>query len=179
MDYHRTSLDEALPEGQNLREGSAVAGLPVTRRAAQPPVGHGRGGVQFRQRAHPDRHQHRDRRQGGSGQTGPDRAAGPGPPAPGGRPRGGQDPPREDSCPHHRLFGEPHPVHPRSAPLRCHGRVHLQPGVPVLRVPARGGVREYRHRRRNQPRLGQDAVGPAGMHGRTPGHRGRQVLQTR
>ena len=38
MDYHRISLDEALPEGQGRREDSAVAGLPATRRPAQPPA---------------------------------------------------------------------------------------------------------------------------------------------
>ena len=38
MDYHRISLDESLPEGQDRREDSAVAGLPLTRRPAQPPA---------------------------------------------------------------------------------------------------------------------------------------------
>ncbi|MDN4644760.1 AAA family ATPase [Arthrobacter sp. PsM3] len=38
MDYHRISLDEALPEGQGRREDSAAAGLPAARRPAQPPA---------------------------------------------------------------------------------------------------------------------------------------------
>ncbi|MGP4032541.1 AAA family ATPase [Pseudarthrobacter sp. 1C304] len=38
MDYQRTSLDEALPEGQGLRDGSAASGRPGTPRPAQPPA---------------------------------------------------------------------------------------------------------------------------------------------
>ena len=56
--------------------------------------------------------------------------------------------------------------------------IYNQASRPV-RVPARGRLRQHRHRRRNQPRLGQDAVRPAGMHGGAPGHGGRQVLQAR
>lgn len=38
MDYQRTSLDEALPEGQGLRDGSAATGRPGTPRRGQPPA---------------------------------------------------------------------------------------------------------------------------------------------
>ena len=38
MDYHRISLDEALPEGQGIEEDAAVTGRPGARRPAQLPV---------------------------------------------------------------------------------------------------------------------------------------------
>ena len=49
--------------------------------------------------------------------------------------------------------------------------------TPRLRVPARRGVRQHRARRRDQPRLAQDAVGPARVHGGAPGHRRRHDLR--
>ena len=43
----------------------------------------------------------------------------------------------------------------------------------ALRVPARTGVRQHRARRRDQPRVAEDPVGPAGVHAGAPGHRRR------
>ena len=54
--------------------------------------------------------------------------------------------------------------------------IYNQAPAPV-RVPARRGVRQHRDRRRDQPRLRQDPVRPAGMHGGAPGHGGRHILQ--
>ena len=175
MDYHRTTVHEVLPDGHGFQGGRCARDTQLNGHTG--PARHGRRRLPRGQRAHPDGHQHGDRRQGGSREAGADGAAGPGPPAAGGRPRRRQDPAGQDPGPHHRLFGQPDPVHPGPAALRCHRRLHLQPVVPALRVPARRGVRQHRDRRRNQPRLRQDAVGPAGVHGGAPGHGGRQVLQ--
>ena len=71
----------------------------------------------------------------------------------------------------------PHPVHPRPPPLRRHGRVGVEPGQRRLRVPARRGVRQRRARRRDQPRVTEDAIGAARGDGRAAGH-GRRATHT-
>ena len=71
-----------------------------------------------------------------------------------------------------------HPVHARPAALRRHRRDDLQPGQPAVRVPRRAGLRQHRHRRRDQPRLAEDPVGAAGGDGGAPRH-GRRRTGTR
>ena len=70
----------------------------------------------------------------------------------------------------------PHPVHARPAALRRHRRVGLGPRPQRLRVPARRRVRQRRARRRDQPRVAEDAVGAARGDGGAPGHRRRADL---
>ena len=96
-----------------------------------------------------------------------------GPPAGRGRARRRQDVAGQGARPVHRLHGQPHAVHPGPAAQRRHRRLDLQPADQRLRVPARPGVRQHRGRRRDQPRLPEDAVGAAGVHGGAPGHRRR------
>ena len=67
----------------------------------------------------------------------------------------------------------PHPVHARPAPLRRHRRHRVPPARRALRVPSRTGVRQRRARRRDQPGLAQNPVGPSRGHGRAAGHRRR------
>ena len=88
-----------------------------------------------------------------------------------GRTGRGQDDARQGHRPVDRLLVPPDPVHPRPAAHRRHRRERLQPGATRLRVQARGDLRQHRARRRDQPRLAQDPVGPAGVHGGTTGHR--------
>ena len=64
-------------------------------------------------------------------------------------------------------------VHVRPAPGRRRRHQRLRPARAALRVPPRAGVRERRARRRDQPRLAEDAVGPARVHAGAPRHRRR------
>ena len=59
------------------------------------------------------------------------------------------------------------------------GRDGLEPQRRPLRVPPRPGVRPDRARRRDQPGLAEDPVGPARGHGRGPGHGGQRHLPAR
>ena len=68
---------------------------------------------------------------------------------------------------------------PGPAALRRHRRLGLQPGHPRVRVPARRRLRQHRGRRRDQPRLAQDPVGAARVHGGAPGHRRRHDVPAR
>ena len=58
-------------------------------------------------------------------------------------------------------------------PVRRRRHERLQPARVALRVPPRPGVRERRARRRDQPRVAEDAVGPARVHAGAPRHRRR------
>ena len=71
------------------------------------------------------------------------------------------------------------PVHARPAPLRRHRRQRLQPARERVRVPARPGLRERPPRRRDQPRLAEDAGGPARGDAGEPGHDRRRDLPAR
>ena len=59
---------------------------------------------------------------------------------------------------------------PDLLPADITGVSRLQPGRPRVRVQAGPGVREHRHRRRDQPRQPEDPVRPAREHGGAPGH---------
>ncbi len=95
------------------------------------------------------------------------------PPPDRGRPRRRQDVARQGDRPLDRRLVAPHPVHPRPAAVRRHRRVGLGPRPQRLRVPSRRRVRERRARRRDQPRVAEDAVGAARVDGGTSGHRRR------
>ncbi len=82
-----------------------------------------------------------------------------------------QDHAQQVARPQHRVHGAAHPVHARPAALGRDRRVDLQPEHPRVRVPARRRLRQHRGRRRDQPRLAQDPVRAAGVHGGAPGHR--------
>ncbi|CAA9519928.1 MAG: FIG022979: MoxR-like ATPases, partial [uncultured Solirubrobacterales bacterium] len=84
-----------------------------------------------------------------------------------------QDRPGARLCALDRRGVRAHPGHRRPAARRRRGHEHLQPARGALRVPARTGVRQHRPRRRDQPRLAQDAVGPARVHAGAPRHRRR------
>ena len=129
----------------------------------------------------PHRRQHRPghRRQARHGPHRRRRPARRGSPADRGRPRRRQDQVRQGARPLDRLLGAARPVHPGPAAERRHRRERLQRRGPRLRVQARPGVREHRGRRRDQPRLAEDAVGAARVHGRTSGHRRRRHLRPR
>ena len=66
---------------------------------------------------------------------------------------------------------ESHPVHARPPALRRPRRLGLEPGHQRVRVPTRRRLRARRARRRDQPRVAEDAVGPARGDGGAPGHR--------
>ena len=66
-------------------------------------------------------------------------------------------------------------VHRGPAPGRHRRRQHLQPARAALRVPARPDLRQHRARRRDQPRVAEDPVGPARVHAGAPRH-GRRAL---
>ena len=68
---------------------------------------------------------------------------------------------------------------PGPAAVRRHRRLGLQPEHPRVRVPARRRVRQHRGRRRDQPRLAQDPVRAARVHGGAPGHRRQHDLRAR
>ena len=70
-------------------------------------------------------------------------------------------------------------AHPDLLPADITGSVRVRPGRRALRVPARPGVHRAAAGRRDQPDRPQDAVGPAGGDGRTPGHGGGQQLRAR
>ena len=72
-----------------------------------------------------------------------------------------------------------HPVHPRPAAERRHRRDDLRPGHQGVRVPPGPDLRDDRARRRDQPRLAQDAVGAARGHGGGQGHRRRRAPRGR
>ena len=137
--------------------------------------GHARAG----HRPHPDQHRDGHRGQARGRQARAGGAARRGPPAHRGRPRRRQDDAQQGARPLHRLHGPAHPVHARPAALRRHRRLGLQPGHPAVRVPAGRHLREHRGRRRDQPRLPQDPVGAARVHGGAPGHRRRDDVPPR
>ena len=72
-----------------------------------------------------------------------------------------------------------HPVHAGPAAVRRHGRQRLQPAGERVRVPARACVREHAARRRDQPRLAEDAGGAARVHAGEPGHDRRDDVRAR
>ena len=150
---------------------AAVGGAGARRRRAR----RARGGRQ----AHPERGRAGDRGQAGRHQARARGAAGRGAPPDRGRPRCRQDDAEQGPGQGDRLLGAPDPVHARPPALRRHRRLHLQPGDARLRVPARRGVRQHRGRRRDQPRLPQDAVGDARVHGGAAGHRRRDHVPPR
>ena len=104
------------------------------------------------------------------------RAAGRGPPADRGRARRRQDHAGQGAGQVHRLHGAAHPVHPGPAALGHHRGVDLRPAAQGVRVQARRDLRQHRGRRRDQPRLAQDPVGAAGVHGGAAGDRRRHHL---
>ncbi len=69
------------------------------------------------------------------------------------------------------------PVHGRPAAGRHRRRQRLQPARGALRVPPRADLRQRRARRRDQPRLAEDAVGPARVHAGAPRHRRRRLAR--
>ena len=68
-------------------------------------------------------------------------------------------------------------VHARPAALGHHGRLGVGPSARRLRVPAGRRVRQRRARRRDQPRVAEDAVGAPRVDGGTPGQRRRADVQ--
>ena len=92
------------------------------------------------------------------------RAAGRGPRARRGLPGRRQDRARPRARALDRLPVRAHPVHLGPAAGRRRRHQRLRPARAALRVPSRAGVRERRARRRDQPRLAEDAVGPARVH---------------
>ena len=123
-----------------------------------------------------DQHGHRvgDRGQARRRPDRGDRAARRGSPADRGRARRRQDHAGQGAGPGDRLLGAPDPVHPGPAAQRHHRRQRLPPGDPRLRVQAGRDLRQRRRRRRDQPRLAQDPVRAARVHGGAPGHRRRR-----
>ena len=71
------------------------------------------------------------------------------------------------------------PVHARPAAVRRHRRQRLQPAHERVRVPAGPGVRERPARRRDQPRLAEDAVGAARGDAGEPGDDRRRDVRAR
>ena len=157
----RTNRAQRLPHG-------------ATRRAQPDRAGSGRGRPHGRRRIAANieqviegKHDDRPPRRG--------RAARRGPPADRGRARRRQDHVRQGAGPLDRLLGAAHPVHARPAAQRRHRRrASTTPSDARLRVQARPGVRQHRRRRRDQPRLAQDPVRAARVHGGAPGHRRRR-----
>ncbi len=86
----------------------------------------------------------------------------------------GQDQPRQGARRDRPGYELAHPVHARPAALRRDRRHDLRPAVAPLRVPQGSDLRLDRACRRDQPRLAEDAVRPAGGHGGVPGHRRRR-----
>ena len=70
-------------------------------------------------------------------------------------------------------------VHRRPAAGRHRRHQRLQPARAALRVPARPDLRQRRARRRDQPRLAEDAVRPARVHAGAPRHRRRPHARAR
>ena len=66
---------------------------------------------------------------------------------------------------------------PDLLPVGRHRRQRVQPGHPRLRVQARGGLRQHRRGRRDQPGLAEDPVRAPRVHGGAPGHRRRHDLR--
>ena len=71
------------------------------------------------------------------------------------------------------------PVHARPAPVGRHRRQRLQPALERVRVPAGPRVRQHPARRRDQPRVAEDAVGPPRVHAGAPGDGRRRLLPAR
>ena len=71
---------------------------------------------------------------------------------------------------------EPDPVHSRPAALRRHRRLDLQPEPQRVRVPARPGLRQRGTRRRDQPRVAEDAISAARGDGRRHAQQRRHRL---
>ena len=96
-----------------------------------------------------------------------------GPRADRGLPGRGQD--RAGACPGRLDRGRvrARAVHRGPAARRHHGHQRLQPAREPLRVPARAGVRQRGAGRRDQPRLSEDAVGPARVHAGAARERGQ------
>ena len=68
---------------------------------------------------------------------------------------------------------------PDLLPVRRHRRQRLQPALERVRVPAGPGLREPPPRRRDQPRLAEDAGGAARVHAGEPGDDRRRQLRAR
>ena len=68
---------------------------------------------------------------------------------------------------------------PDLLPVRRHGRQRLQPARERVRVPAGPGLREPPARRRDQPRLAEDAGRAARVHAGAPGHDRRRHVPAR
>ena len=94
-----------------------------------------------------------------------------------GRARRRQDVAREGDRPFDRRLVAARAVHARPAAVRHHRRLGLGPRPRRLRVPARRRVRQRRARRRDQPRVAEDAVGAPRVDGGTPGQRRRADVQ--
>ena len=97
-----------------------------------------------------------------------------GPPAPRGLPGHRQDPLARALAASVQGPNSRDPVHPRPAAERRHRRDDLRPEHQEVRVPPGPDLRDHRPRRRDQPRLAEDPVGPARGHGGGPGHRRRR-----
>ena len=66
---------------------------------------------------------------------------------------------------------------PDLLPVGRHRGDHLQPGHPGVRVPPGSGLRQHRHRRRDQPSVAEDPVRAAGGDGGALRHRGRRTAR--
>ena len=96
-----------------------------------------------------------------------------------GLPGRGEDDAREGARALARLLVLAAPVHARPAAVGRHRRQRLQPALERVRVPAGPGVREPAARRRDQPRLAEDAGRAARVHAGEPGHDRRRHLRAR
>ena len=158
--------------GERGRDGSGDRGRRDDGRSGPPDAGAGR---------RPGAREHRTRHRGQArrGQRRPGGAARRGPPADRGRARRRQDDAEQGPRALDRPHRASHPVHAGPAALGRHRRVGVQPEHPRVRVPPRWRLREHRRRRRDQPRLPQDPVRAAGVHGGAPGHRRQHDLPAR
>ena len=102
-----------------------------------------------------------------------------GPPDHRGLPGRREDDAREGARALARRLVLPPPVHARPAAVRRHRRERVQPAHERVRVPPGPGLREPPARRRDQPRVAEDAVGAARVHAGEPGHGRRRHLRAR
>ena len=107
------------------------------------------------------------------------RAAGRGPHPRRGLPGRRQDGARPRALADDRLPVRARAVHGRPAAGRHRRHERLQPARGALRVPPGPDLRQRRARRRDQPRLAEDAVRPARVHAGAPRHRRRALARAR
>ena len=172
--HPRRGLEPAFIQREYLREQHGADRAPSRVRRRRRGAGRGR----LRQ-AHRGEHP--------AGRQGPRRRAGPRhrrPARRGAHPRRGLPRRRQDRAGPRALAQRRQPVRARAVHGRPAARRHrrhqrLQPARGPLRVPARADLRQRRARRRDQPRLAQDAVRPARVHAGAPRHRRRALARAR